>query len=456
MNIAFDGIAIFGPGSQNRGIGNYTISQLSEMVRQDPKNKYYIFNMMEHTKSLEDYLGREAAEKITLIDCYCGKDHFMTRNPDYADLIGEMISSFIDEYSIDLFYITTPFDGNMMCYRREWFGSAVTAATVYDIIPYVMPENFFVGPNAELARSRYEQRVELIRSLDKVLTISECVKNDLLNYFDFDPEQIEVIYAGVDTVYRKQQYTEEQKEALYNKFHINKPYIICTGGKDARKNIDGLIIGYSKADKEVRDRYQLVIVGKLSEEAIEGFMKIAKDHNVEESVVFTNFVTSDELVMLNNLAVLAAFPSKYEGFGLPVVEAWACGTPVLTSNNSSLAEIAEQAAILVDPTDPEDIGRGFTYAFMEADLDKYAQSGEDRLARFSWEKVASDTIRALDQAEKDRNLTGDSSDKCSLGISDEYMRKLIRQIGRQEIYPKNYSQDEIIKLTATLSRIRTY
>jgi len=446
MNIAFDGVAIFGPGSQNRGIGNYTISQVSEMVRMDSENHYYIMNLMEHEASLADYLGEELAGRITLVDLYCGKEHILTRNQVYADLIGNIIRWFVREYSIDVFYITTPFDGNMMPYRKEWFGGARVVATVYDIIPYVMQENFFIGENAELAKSNYEARVHAIMQFDKILVISQSVKEDLLRYFAFKPDQIEVIYAGVDTIYQQKQYSQEQKEELFRKYHITRPYVVCTGGKDARKNLDGLIEGYSRVKDTVRDQYDLVIVGKLPQERIDAYMEQARVCGVGEHVLFTNYVDVDELVMLNNLAVLAAFPSKYEGFGLPVVEAWACGTPVLTSSNSSLGEIGQGAAILVDPNDMEDIGRGLEYALTEADLDEYTRLGQERLALYDWKKVAADTIAILNQFRYNREA-GESAEK------DIHLdkRSILRSIGYREIYQKQYSEREILRLVKTLA-----
>ena len=113
---------------------------------------------------------------------------------------------------------------------------------------------------------------------------------------------------------------------------------------------------------ELKEQYQLVIVCKLSQEAVDGFMKLAKESGAEGRVICTNFVTDEELLIFYNLAHLTAFPSKYEGFGLPVVESWACGTPVLTSNNSSLVEVGGDGAVLVNTNDVSDITRGLVQA----------------------------------------------------------------------------------------------
>ncbi|RKJ22013.1 glycosyltransferase, partial [Butyricicoccus sp. 1XD8-22] len=124
---------------------------------------------------------------------------------------------------------------------------------------------------------------------------------------------------------------------------------------DFRKNIEGLIVAFSKMPQSILHEYQLVVACKLSEASEAYYYEVAKKHNVRDRIILTNFVPTNHLILLYNLAHVVAFPSKYEGFGLPVVESMACGTPVLTSNNSSLGEISEGAAVLVDPFDINDI-----------------------------------------------------------------------------------------------------
>ncbi|MDE6677409.1 MAG: glycosyltransferase, partial [Ruminococcus sp.] len=132
----------------------------------------------------------------------------------------------------------------------------------------------------------------------------------------------------------------------------------------------------------------LVVVCKLSENGMSALKNIAKSHKVEKNVIFTNFVSDEELVKFYNLATLMAFPSKYEGFGLPIVEAWACGTPVLTADNSSLREIAGDSAILVNADIDQSIADGMAKILSDNKiLSEYTEKGRKRLESFRWDKV---------------------------------------------------------------------
>lgn len=395
MNIAFDAVAILGPASRHRGIGNYGLSQFMSMIEIDKKNHYYFFNLIEFDYQLDEFIG--SSDNLTCVNYFCGKDNFLLQDSQYADVIGNLIRKFIQEYKIDVFCITSPFDGSIMCYEKEWFQGVKVVAIVYDIIPYIMKREYFKGPFAEQGFSMYMKRMDMLRWMDQLLVISESVKNDMVNYLSFPESGITVIYGAVDDCYEEIEITEQQKRELEKKFAINSPFIICTGGDDFRKNIDGLIVAYSKMKEELIQNYQLVIVCKLSDEAVIRFENLIEQLQVKGRVILTNFVETEELLELYNLATVLAFPSKYEGFGLPIVEAWACGTPVVTSNNSSLGEISEGAAILVNPYDTLDIKRGLEEALLEADLDELLQKGKERLKEFQWKKVAERSIAILNR-----------------------------------------------------------
>ena len=172
---------------------------------------------------------------------------------------------------------------------------------------------------------------------------------------------------------------------------------MCTGGDDERKNLARLIEAFAALPRELTDTYQLVIVCKLSARSEERYLALAERCGVQGRVVLTNFVSQEELLQLYNLAEWVAFPSTYEGFGLPVTEAWACGKPVVTSNNSSLVQIAGDAAVLVDPFSAEDMARGLKEALTESDREALIRRGRERLKQFSWEMVAAATQAALQE-----------------------------------------------------------
>ncbi len=392
MNIAFDGIAILGAMSKNRGIGNYALNQFREILRQDQENRYFFFNVLEETDVFVEEIQLGLLQED---DFFCVKDEFSLAIPDFQIVYGALIKEYIRKNRIDVFYITSPFDGHLPPYQEEWFEGVQVAATVYDIIPYVMRERYLVRKSD---MTWYMERVNMLHWVDRLLVISQSVKDDLVQYLDFDSDNIDVIWGAPGKKFYQTEIEPNQRRKLLRKYKINSPYIMCTGGDDERKNIAGLIEAFGRLPHQLSEQYQLVVVCKLQNVSVERYTKLAEQLGIRKRVVLTNFVTDEELVQLYNLAKLVAFPSTYEGFGLPVVEAWACGVPVLTSNNSSLAQIAGDAAILVDPYSLDDMTRGLEKALVCSDLEGLARKGKQRLEKFQWSEVAHKSISAFSKA----------------------------------------------------------
>ncbi len=392
MNIAFDATAILGPMSKNRGIGNYSLSQFTKMIEMGKDNNYFLINFFENTKLFD--IG--TSDNIYEFYFDCGKDGFLLNHIEYKEVIGDVIKKFIKENQIDVFYITSPFDDHVQIYEKEWFEGVNTVVTVYDVIPYVFKERYLSDKSTY---QWYMKCIEMLRWIDKLLVISESVKQDLIKHLSFNEKKIDVIWGAVDDIYKEISITAEEKVRLFRKFKIQNQYIMCTGGDDERKNLQGLIEAYSQMPEELISKYQLVIVCKLSDHSVERYSNLAKERNIENRIVLTNFVSQEELLMLYNLATVMAFPSKYEGFGLPIVEAWACGTPVLTSNNSSLVEIAGDGAVIVDPFKIENITRGLIEILSNIDLDVLLSKGKERLNYFQWKIVAKNAIKYIQELE---------------------------------------------------------
>jgi len=392
MRISFDATAILGPLSKNRGIGNYSLSLLITTIEMDRNNEYYFFNLFDEEFSLNDYLQNGAAVKE--FQMYSGPDGFLLKERKYNEVMGKLVKKYITENSIDIFCITSPFDDHNVVYKKEWFGDCKVVAITYDIIPYVMKDHYLTEPNYY---KYYMECVNILRWADGIQVISQSVMDDLVNYLNFDKDKISVIWGAVDKRYGEIEINGAEKKQLYDKFGINSAYVMCTGGDDDRKNIAGLIEAYSKLPRSVIDTYQLVIVCKLSQPSFERYTELAVRLNVKDRVILTNFVSERELLIFYNLATLMAFPSLYEGFGLPVVEAWACGTPVLTSDNSSLVQIADGAAVIVDARSIDDITRGMKYALTECDLEDLTKKGKKRLELFQWKEVAKKSIASFEK-----------------------------------------------------------
>lgn len=400
MNIAFDAGAIeVGRGS---GIGNYTLHQFKAMAELYPEHNYYYLNLI-HNSSLIDVIQAPNFHKIFLDT---GKDGFIRHSGEkYYDLVGSGIKNFIAKYDIDVFYMTAPFLSplgtfQVAPYQKEWLAETATVITVYDVIPYIMRDRYLA---ADADFKWYMKNVDMIRWTDRQLAISVSAKEDMVNYLGFDESKIDVIYGGVSDRYRVLKITSGQKKALFDKFAVNSEFLLGCVSADQRKNTDGLIKAYAAMPKELRDRYQLVIAGRLPpHDDGASFKRLIKELGMEGRVILTDYVTDEELIMFYNLAKLMVFPSLYEGFGLPLIESWACGTPVLASNNSSLGELAGDTGLTFDPNDCQDMTRGLVKALTSVDLEEKLRLGQAKLPLFTWERVAQLSMDAITLAYQEK------------------------------------------------------
>lgn len=203
------------------------------------------------------------------------------------------------------------------------------------------------------------------------------------------------IYSG-STTRHFQPLEEVNITKVLKKYKINQPYILYVGSFDARKNLLGLLNAFSKLRQHL-PAWKLVIVGARKWKSTPVF-EVVQRLQLEEYVHFTGFVEEADLPALYNGADLFVFPSLYEGFGLPVLEAMACGIPVVTSNTSSLPEVAGDAALLVDPMDVEAIAAAMQQVLSDPGLAaELRRRGLEQASKFSWERTARETLAVYEK-----------------------------------------------------------
>lgn len=245
--------------------------------------------------------------------------------------------------------------------------------TVHDLRTLTIGDNY-----AAQNVSHYQKVFSII---DCCVVVSECTKRDLNEHFNIDEKKIKVVYLGADERYKPA--PKESVDAVRRKFHITDPYFLSVGSVP-RKNIDGIIRGF--AGCKYKNDYQLVLNCYMD---IEKYTELCRSLGVKERVVFINNVNDEDLVALFSGCRCFVFPSLYEGFGLPILEAMKCGAPVITSNISSCPEVAGEAALLVDPANANEISDAIDQVcgsdiFRKDLVDK----GFERAKMFSWDKFA--------------------------------------------------------------------
>lgn len=234
---------------------------------------------------------------------------------------------------------------------------------------------------------------ETCKRADKIITVSEFSKLEIMKYLEVEASKIEVIPLGVDINYYHNNYSELDIKKTKEKYHINSEYFLYLGTIEPRKNIERLIKAYGSLYNQKKDIPKLILAGKKGW-LYEEIFNTLEDLQLQDMVKFLGYVEIQDAPKLIAGSFAFVFPSLYEGFGLPPLEAMACGTPVITSNAASLPEVVGKAGLLVDPLNANSIKEAMLKVIIEPDLrNKLSEVGIQQAQMFSWEK----TTRRIEQ-----------------------------------------------------------
>ncbi|MCM8810626.1 MAG: glycosyltransferase family 4 protein, partial [Candidatus Omnitrophica bacterium] len=260
--------------------------------------------------------------------------------------------------------------------------------TIHDLIPLI---NLNLCPTESLILKIIIPKA--VKKADMIITVSYNTKKDLLNHFKIDSEKITVIYPGLHHENIRPIEDYEKIEDLKKKYGIYGKYLLFVGAIEPKKNIPKLIDAFIIV-KEKFPELKLVLCGKIGWKA-EIFYKKMKDlpEKIKKDIILTGYVPVSDLPYLYNGCEVFVYPSLYEGFGSPVVEAMSCGVPVVTSNISSLPEVVGDAGILVNPENKEEIAEAILSILTDQNLKKtLSKKGIERAKLFSWENTAKKTL----------------------------------------------------------------
>lgn len=249
--------------------------------------------------------------------------------------------------------------------------------------------------NTELDYHRFSARFAVKHAL-RIITVSHFSRNEIINTYHASPEKITVIQPGYGQSYKQLDERDEKLQEVLKKYHIQNPFFISVGRLEEKKNTAGIVeaFGLFKNQRKKND-CQLVLAGKPGY----NFHKVTeniKKYHLEKYVIMTGFVPDDELPYLMKQAHLFLMPSFYEGFGLPIIEAMACGVPVITSNFASMKEVAGNSALLVDPKNSNEIAEAIVKLTKDQKFrHELIESGLKRALAFSWENCARETLKLI-------------------------------------------------------------
>ena len=374
MRIALDYTAGIRQGA---GVGQYVRSLVDAMLAQDTHNQYSLITSGRPTEEHPFPVANNAhGRSIGIPDRYLNILWYRWRVPLYAN------------------YFTGPAD----IYHGLDFGLPPISGktrkivTVYDLAFVEHPEAAVPSLVAYLNKVVPES----VRQADVVAAISYATKQTLINHYNTPPEKIVVIPCGVAPHYQRVTDTT-LLEATRQKFALKHPFVLSVGTLEPRKNHKGLIQAFYEAQQSKDGPAMLAIAGGKGWLYEETQQLVSKLH-LEDKVHFLGRVTEQELLTLYSLAAVFAFPSFFEGFGIPPLEAMACGTPVITSNTSSLPEVAGDAALLIDPYDPHTIAEAINRILQDQPLrEQLQQRGYQQVQRYTWAKAAEKLLSIYQQ-----------------------------------------------------------
>jgi glycosyltransferase involved in cell wall biosynthesis len=227
-----------------------------------------------------------------------------------------------------------------------------------------------------------------IRQATRIVVISESIKAELMRYFGVAADRIAVVYPAIDLTVFRPDIPWSVRELVRRKHGLTGDYIFSLSTVEPRKNFPRLIQAYALLPESVRAVYPLVVAGGKGWKNEDVFATIRR-LGLEGQIQFLGYIDEEDRAPLMSEAALFVLPSLYEGFGMPVLEAMACGTPVVTSSRGALAEVGGEAVVDVDPHEPEDIARGMLSVLKSAELErKLVQAGPVRAQSFTWESSA--------------------------------------------------------------------
>ncbi len=353
MKIAID---IRSTLKRKTGIGYYTINLINNLALLDKKNRYYLYS------------------KINLF----------SRNKKLPTLPGKNFKHFVNRLRLSHDFLLRNFNIlHTSSYDLPKSKKGKLVLVVHDLIHRAYPD----GLEKSTIETVEENLKKVLPATDKIITVSDNTKKDLIRYYSYPEENITTIYPGIDV----------------DILHMDKGkmpnfrYILFVGTLEPRKNIKGLIEAFNILRHNYNIEQKLIIAG-MKGWMYEDIFETVRRLKLENNIVFTGYADRRALKNLYSYADALVYPSFYEGFGFPIIEAFSCGIPVITSNTSSCAELGEGSALLVDPKNIDALSSAMFRALTDDTLrQQMIEDSKEKVKMFSWHETAWKTLEVFKQ-----------------------------------------------------------
>ena len=403
MRIVIDLQGAQSTGSRNRGIGRYSLSLAQAIVRNRGQHEVIIALSGLFPDTIEpireEFKHHLPSENISVWQAKGPLSYIDPNNNWRREAVELVYEAFLASLNPSVVLVSSLFEGlidDAVTSIGSLSHTTPTAVVLFDLIPLINRSPYLDNPKVA---EWYESKIDHLKRANLLLSISESSRKEGIEHLKFSEDSIFNISTAADSHFEASPVSNEVKTNLYQQYGINLPYLMYTGGIDHRKNIEGLIRAYASLPSAVRKSHQLAIVCSVQPNDRARLDKFAEKHGLTKNeLVLTGYVPDEELLALYNMCKAFIFPSWHEGFGLPALEAMACGRAVIAANTSSLPEVIGFEDAMFDPFDDNSIAKKIEQVLMDdvfrISLEKHAL---EQAKKFSWDITARSAISAMEK-----------------------------------------------------------
>jgi len=441
--------------SRFRGIGRYSLSLAQAIARNAGEHEVWICLNANYSDTIpaiylafEGILPHNRIQSFQSPACISWENHENTWRRSAAEIIRE---SFVTKLQPDIVYISSLIEG----YKEDactsvgvYNADLKTATTIYDLIPLLNPDQY-LGKGR--TRQWYFNKIAHMKKANLLLAISKHARQEAIKFLNIESARVVNISSGISDFFKPAKLGNVAAQALYRRYNIRRPYIMYSGAFDVRKNIDRLLVAFSLLKDDVKAKYDLVMAGSISEFEKNQILRLSKKLNINDSLILTGYTSDDDLVALYSQCELFAFPSLHEGFGLPALEAMACGAPTIGSNITSIPEVIALDEALFDPYDPKSISNKITSILSDENLRmRLREHGLKQAKKFSWDQSAKRAIDAFESIYVNDLIPNKLMTGAQFSEQKSEYQKLIQAIAKISINTSAPEEKDLINCSTSI------
>ena len=448
--------------SRFRGIGRYTLSFAQGVVRNRGEHEIILALSGLFPETIKPiraaFDGLLPQENIRV---WHAPGPLLEQCPDnesrreVAELLRE---AFLACLQPDVIHISSLFEGyvdDAVTSIGRFDRETPVSVSLYDLIPLLNPDQY-LKPNP-CYQQYYRRKINHLRHAACWLAISEFARQEGAAYLDVPEDWLVNVSTAIEPHFQPLVVDADIARQFHHKFDLVRPFVLYSGGSDERKNLPRLIQAYAALPSALRQSHQLLFAGKMAKGDIAQFRQVASESGLDpDELGFTGYVSEEELVLFYNLCALFVFPSWHEGFGLPALEAMACGAPVIGANTSSLPEVIGFEEALFDPMDVNSISTKMQRALTNASFqNRLREHGLQRAKLFSWDETAKRAIETWERRCQVSTQNTRSAERSWLLIRqriESIYTQLIDGVTTQTESRVSLADDELKQLAVCIAR----